>query len=557
MAVAQAGDEKMAAGQDATSPSVANDGMDAIEPVRTNSARPACFKTTLQEVLFVLTATMAIAMTSFLAGSVTVASSFIGRSLDMTTAQITWISSASSLSAGAFLLFFGRVADLFGRKMMFVGSLFLFSVFCLAAGFANEAITIDVLNGVLGLFSASAVPPAVGLLGVIYEKPSKRKNAAFACFSAGNPLGFVFGTIFGGIATTLFGWRASFWLLAIIFLVFTIIAIFSVPKDFTTKEPFNWDTLKRFDIVGTILTVAGIGMFSAALSLGDTAVQGWTTPYVLALLIVGLLLIIGFVCWECWYKWPLMPMGIWKDRNFTLVLSILSLGFVAFTPTSFFISLYFQDVWHMSAIMVAVHLLPMAINGIIVNIFAGWALHRISNKLLMGIGSLAYAVAMLLFALNTIRDSYWAFCFPGFLLLVVGADLEFNVANMYVMSSMPPSQQSTAGGIFQTVTKLCMTIGLGINTAVFNSVQQKSTLSSYWDRMTQPYAAVFWFAFAAATLGVMLVPFLTIGTQGGREKSVSTSASKDVKSEKVQPGKVDDMQPEAAVAPPSPPKEFT
>lgn len=475
----------------------------------------------------------------------------------MTTAQITWISSASSLSSGAFLLFFGKVADLFGRKMMFVGSLFLFSVFCLAAGFSHEAITIDILNGVLGLFSASAVPPAVGLLGIIYEKPSKRKNAAFACFSAGNPLGFVFGTIFGGIATTLLGWRSSFWLLAIIFLVFTIIALFSVPKDFTAKEPFNWDTWKRFDILGTVLTVGGIGMFSAALSLGDTAPQGWKTPYVLALLIIGLLLIIAFICWECWYKWPLMPMGIWKDRNFTLVLSILSLGFMAFTPAAFFVSLYFQNVWHMSALMVAVHLLPMAINGIIVNIFAGWALHRISNKLLMGIGSAAYMIAMLLFALNTVHDSYWAFCFPAFLLLVVGADLEFNVANMYVMSSMPPSQQSTAGGIFQTVTKLCMTIGLGINTAVFNSVQQQSNLSSYWDKMTQPYAAVFWFAFAASAFSVLLVPFLTIGTQGGREKSVSTGSSRDIGSEKMQPGEVGEAQNDTDVAHQTSTKEHT
>lgn len=445
----------------------------------------------------------------------------------MTTAQITWISSASSLSSGAFLLFFGKVADLFGRKSMFVVSLFLFAVFCLAAGFAKEAITIDILNGVLGLFSASAVPPAVGLLGIIYEKPSKRKNAAFACFSAGNPLGFVFGTIFGGVATTLLGWRSSFWLLAIIFLAFTIIAFFSVPKDFTAKEPFTWESWKRFDLLGTVLTVAGIGMFSAALSLGDTAPQGWKTPYVLALLIVGLLLIIAFVFWECWFKYPLMPMGIWKDRNFTLVLSILMLGYMAFTPAAFFVSLYFQNVWHMSALMVAVHLLPMAINGIIVNVFAGWALHRISNKTLMWIGTGSYTVAMLLFALNTMHDSYWAFFFPGLTLLVVGADLEFNVANMYVMSSMPPSQQSTAGGIFQTVTKLCMTIGLGINTAVFNAVQKDPTLASYWDRRTQPYAATFWAAFVGTALSMFLVPLLTLGTQGGKEKIVTEKTSLD------------------------------
>ncbi|KAI5357986.1 Putative major facilitator superfamily, MFS transporter superfamily [Septoria linicola] len=448
-----------------------------------NGDRPACFSSTVQEILFVVTATMAIGMTSFLAGSITVTSSFIGRDLDMSTAEITWISSASSLSNGAFLLFFGKIADLFGRKLLFL----------------------DVLNGLLGLFSASAVPPAVGLLGIVYEKPSKRKNYAFACFSAGNPLGFVAGTIFGGIATSLFGWRASFWLIAIIFIVFTAIAFFTVPKDFTAKEDLSWNTLKRFDVVGAILTVGGIGMFSAALSIGDTAHEGWKTPYVLALLIVGLGLIIGFVFWELYFPYPLMPMSIWKDRNFTLVLSILMLGFVAFTPAAFFSALYFQTVWNMGALQVAVHVLPMAINGTLVNSFAGWALNE-PNLEQTSDGRC---------------DSYWSFCFPGLILIVVGADLEFNVANMYVMSSMPPSQQSTAGGIFQTVTKLCMAIGLGIATAVFNAEKREPTMSSYWDQETQPYAAVFWMATAASALSICLVPFLTLGTQGNRQSSVA------------------------------------
>ncbi|KAF2207791.1 hypothetical protein CERZMDRAFT_50395 [Cercospora zeae-maydis SCOH1-5] len=486
--------------------------------------RPACFNNTLQEVLFVLAATMAVGMSSFASGTVTVISSFVGRDLNMSTAEITWISSASSLSSGAFLLFFGKIADLFGRKLLFVGSLFLFSVVCLGTGFSQTAIQVDVLAGVLGLFGASAVPPAVGLLGVIYEKPSKRKNYAFACFSAGNPLGFVAGTIFGGIATNIFSWRASFWLLAIIFLAFTVIAFFCVPKDFTDKEDLSWGTVKRFDNVGTVMTVGGIGMFSAALSLGETAAEGWKTDYVLALLIVGLLLMVGFVFWELYFPDPLMPMTIWKDRNFSLLLSMVMLGLLAFTPSAFFVALYFQTVWRMGALQTAVHLLPMAINGIIVNCFAGWALNRISNKLLMGIAAAAYTLGCLLFALNRHGDSYWAFNFPGLLLLVVGADLEFNVANMYVMSSMPPSQQSTAGGIFQTVTKLCMTVGLGIATAVFNVLKKQPSMPSYWDTETQPFAAVFWTATAASGLSVFITPFLTIGTQGNTERKADNVA---------------------------------
>ena len=104
---------------DLPSPQVKEEnGMESIHPVQTNNARPACFNSTIQEVLFVLTATMAIAMSALLTGSISVTSSFIGRDLDMSTAQITWISSAANLTSGAFLLFFGRVADLFGQYIL-------------------------------------------------------------------------------------------------------------------------------------------------------------------------------------------------------------------------------------------------------------------------------------------------------------------------------------------------------------------------------------------------------------------------------------------------------
>lgn len=171
----------------------------------------------------------------------------------------------NSLTAGAFLLFFGRTADMFGRKPIFVGSMAVFTLFALGAGFATNPLVMDTLNGFLGLCSAAAVPPAVGILGATYEKPSKRKNYAFACFSAGNPLGFAFGTVLSGVATKLFNWRASFWLLAIIYLIFTVTAIFTVPKDSEEPEQFGWGSLKRFDLFGTVCTIGGIAMFSSSL----------------------------------------------------------------------------------------------------------------------------------------------------------------------------------------------------------------------------------------------------------------------------------------------------
>ena len=148
---------------------------------------------------------------------------------------------------------------------MFLASLCLFAVTSLGAGFSRTPLTLDVLMGLAGLVSAAAVPPAQGMLGVIYERPSRRKNAVFACFSAGNPLGFVAGMLSGGVATGAFGWRASFWFLAMVYVAFAVVAFFAVPVDSTLKEKFGWETWKKLDVIGNALALAGIAMFSSAL----------------------------------------------------------------------------------------------------------------------------------------------------------------------------------------------------------------------------------------------------------------------------------------------------
>lgn len=86
---------------------------------------------------------------------------------------------------------------------------------------------------------------------------------------------------------------------------------------------------------------------------------------------------------------------------------------------------------------------------------------------------------------------------------------------MYVMSSLPRRQQSVAGGIFNTVTKLCNTVGLGITTAIFTSISTSAKQPSSPTDPIAPYRACFWFSCASAGLSICLVPFLKIGTQGG------------------------------------------
>lgn len=103
---------------------------------------------------------------------------------------------------------------------------------------------------------------------------------------------------------------------------------------------------------------------------------------------------------------------------------------MSFVTSSFYISLYMQNVLGYSALEVAVHLLPQAICGIIVNIIAGLILHRVNNKLLTAIAAVSYFIGALLLAVMKEHNAYWGFIFPSLVLSVIGADFQFNVANV-------------------------------------------------------------------------------------------------------------------------------
>ncbi|KAI1342388.1 MFS general substrate transporter [Xylariaceae sp. FL0016] len=479
--------------------------------------RPDCFKNTFQEVSFVFQATVATATTSFLTGVALIITVPVSLDLGMTQGQISWIAASTSLTAGAFQLALGQLADLLGRKAMFIIGMATFSAFVLLVAFAQNPFWLLIVMGILGIPSAMVVPPAIGILGAAYAAPSKRKNAAFSAFSAGNPLGFVFGTILCGVATQLSSWRAAFVMLCIIWAVFTVFAFWAVPNvENFDRAPLRerLGALKQFDYFGTILTIFGTGMFTAGLTLGPE--DGWRQAHVIAMIIVGVLLLVIFVFWERVYVNPLMPPHIWKDRNFSLVMLVVMLGMMGFTAAGFWNAYFMQQVQGLPTLTVAVHLLPMAIAGLLWNVVAGRILHKVNNTAIMIFGAVCYLASNLLFSFMKPDSSYWAFMFPALILCVAGADLQFNVANMYVMQSLPRHQQSLAGGIFNVIIRLSNAAVMGISTAVFSSVER--TPEGMADPMLK-YTRTFQVSVALSAVSLLLAPFIRLNTQGNSPKN--------------------------------------
>jgi hypothetical protein len=139
----------------------------------------------------------------------------------------------------------------------------------------------------------------------------------------------------------------------------------------------------------------------------------------------------------------------------------------------------------------------------------------------MIVGAVSQVIACALFSATSLSISYWALTFPALLFSVLSQDLEFTVTNMYVMSSLPRDQQSVAGGLFNTVTRLAATIGLGVQTSIFNSAGGSSEGAGAVTY--RPYQSCFWVSLVGSGLALFLVPFITIGRQGGRKKAQGKS----------------------------------
>lgn len=135
----------------------------------------------------------------------------------------------------------------------------------------------------------------------------------------------------------------------------------------------------------------------------------------------------------------------------------------------------------------------------------------------MIVGTVSLVIASSLWSAVGPDLSYWALSFPALICSVIGVDLQFTVTNMYVLSKMDAEQQSVAGGMFNTIARICSTIGLGIQTAIYEGAG--GTAEGADSVKYRPYQAVFWFSLGASVLGLIVVPFLTIGTQGHKRKT--------------------------------------
>ncbi|RYN15911.1 hypothetical protein AA0112_g12694 [Alternaria arborescens] len=460
----------------------------------------------------------------------------IGEELNIPVSRQQWIISAYNLTFGCFLLLWGRLADVYGRRMIFLWGSAAFTLTSIITPFIPNEIGFDIFRGLQGLAAAAMAPTALGILASTFA-PGKTKDVAFGCFGAGAPLGGVFGNIFGGIVGEYLDWQWVFWLFGIIAGISTVASYFVIPIPPQLKEEQQPVMRNTVDWLGGSLITIGLVMLVFALSEGN--VVGWRTPWVSVLIVVALIIIIAFGFWQHYLetktaKRPLMKMSIFKNGKFTAANVLMALFFSSFNNYLIFATYWFQDYQGHSVIQTTLRFLPNGITGILVATVTGQILSRVPGDYILTFSTICVSISSLLFAIPIPVDTtYWAYGFPAMVLCVSGADTIFPVLTLFVAKTLPAEDASLGGALITAVGQIGRAIGLAIATAVQTAVVAREKGLSVDQigtegRKTEPWddalkvgiRTTAWFNFGMSVATTFIVIFFIrgIGIIGGKGK---------------------------------------
>ncbi|MFF7402515.1 MULTISPECIES: MFS transporter [Streptomyces] len=399
-------------------------------------------------VLFVLCAAQFMVALDF--SVLNVALPDLGRDLGMSTSALQWAVTAFALPSGGFLLLFGRVGDLFGRRRLFLTGLALFGAASLLSTLAWDPASFLAGRALQGLGAAAIVPTGMSLLTTTFPEGPAR-DRALGISGTLLSLGFTIGMVAGGTLTDTFGWRSTMALLTLFALIVLPLAPGLLPESRTPDRP-------RLDVPGAITVTTGL--LSLIYALSTAADHGFGRADVLAALAAGLLLLSAFVLVESRSAAPLVSLPMLRRR--TVAWGNIG-GLVTFSMMStivFVLTLYLQEILGLSAFETGLVFGFQGLLSVVAGTFAPKVIGRLGARRTL-VGSLAGqgALTASLLLLNTHVWSAWLATAAVALASMchLGAIISYGVT---VTSGVPDAEQGLATGLVTSTQQVGITVGI-------------------------------------------------------------------------------------------------
>ena len=462
-------------------------------------------------------ALLLLAMTQFVvvidASIVNVALPSIGRHLHFSRTDLSWVVNAYTLTFGGFLLLGGRLADLLGRRRMFMLGLGVFSVASFAGGIAQSEGWLLAARAVQGLGAAIVSPAALSIITTTFAEGAER-NRALGIWGAVAGAGGAAGVLLGGILTSGLSWR---WVL-FVNVPIGLAAAALAPR--TLRESRSEDGATTFDLPGAITVTAGLSLLVYAVV--DAVNAGWGSTATLLRLAGAVVLLIAFIVIELRTRHPLMPFSIFRLRTLRGANIVGLLVGMALFSMFFFISLYVQNVLHYSPIKTGVSYLPLAVGIILSAGAASQLVTRVGFKPTLIVGLLLIAGGLIWFSRAPgVGGSYGADIVGPSLLAAFGLGFAFVPVTIAAVTGTQPHEAGLASGLINTAQQVGGALGLAILATVANSRTQSVFHSGVHDAavaLTKGFDRAFLVGAGFAIAGAILAALL-ISSRDSREHS--------------------------------------
>ena len=395
------------------------------------------------------------------ASIVNVALPSIGTALHFSQTDLSWVVNAYTLTFGGFLLLGGRLADLMGRRRMFISGLVLFSLASLLGGLAQSEAWLIAARALQGLGAAIVSPAALSIITTTFADGEER-NRALGVWGAVAGAGGAAGVLLGGILTSGLSWR---WVLFVNVPIGLACAFLAPRLLYESRAEVE---TRNFDLPGAVTVTAGLSLLVYALV--DAVNVGWgSTPTIGRIAGASLLLLAVFVAIERRASAPLMPLSIFRLRTLRGADTVALLIGMSLFSMFFFISLYMQQVLGFSALKTGLSYLPLAVAIILSAGGASAAVTRFGFKPVLFTGLLFVAGGLFWFSKVPPTGAFAADVLGPSLLAAIGLGLSFVPVTIAAVTGTRPHEAGLASGLVNTAQQVGGALGLAILATVANT----------------------------------------------------------------------------------------
>ncbi len=382
-------------------------------------------------------------------------------------AELQWVVTAYALAFGGFLLLGGRLADLFGRRKLFMIGVIIFALASLAAGFAQDSSQMIVFRALQGLGGAMLSPAALSLVLTIFSQGPDR-NKALGVWSMVAAGGGAVGLLLGGVLTQYIDWRWIFFINVPIAALVLYAAYTFVPS----SKPAEKESV---DVLGAV-TVTG-SLMGLVYALSKAAENGWGATTTLIAFAISFLLMIAFIFNELRVKHPLINLSTFKMRNVTGGSIVMLLMPAAMFGFFFYMSIYMQQILGYSPTQTGLANLPFTFTIMIVAALLSKNAAKINPKTVLVVGPMFVVAGLLYFSRIPVDANYWIDIVPGIILMAGGMASVFVMGTMAATNGVSQKESGFVSGLLNTSQQIGGAIGLAVLTVVSTAATTEKVTS--------------------------------------------------------------------------------